>query len=393
MKKVFISFFIMTLTLTNLSFANISSVQAATTDNTIKVSLENIRDIIIENSLDIKIQHNNLQIKKEYYEDAKDAKNIKENSKSDAENKLKNLMNDLTATEDQVKKAEADVDAAKTAVDAADDTLSETKKSYKYAKTAYDQKVETEVYAAQKAYIDYLSDISNAKLEQDTVKYSESKEQRAKTKYESGFLSNKDYISLTHDSSDSINKLKKLRDTEALSRIKTCTILGINPEENITFNTDINADFQVISQINYEDDLKKMLSNNIDIKDKNDTIDNLKDEKDNYEDNDKKDIYDYEVENADNELKKLIDDTEIEFKGQYDTLINSYNSIKNSYNMIIQEQNEYNLMQAKYDYGFTSKTEVENSKSAFDKDNATFTNEKNQLYIEYLHYIQMKEGY
>jgi hypothetical protein len=59
---------------------------------------------------------------------------------------------------------------------------------------------------------------------------------------------------------------------------------------------------------------------------------------------------------------------------------------------MLQEQKEYNLMQAKFDYGFTSKTEVENSKSAFYKDNATFINEKNKLYIEYLHYIQMKEG-
>ena len=67
MKKTFISFLIMTLTLANISLVNISSVQAATTDdtstastsaattdNTIKVSLDNIRDIVIENNLDIK---------------------------------------------------------------------------------------------------------------------------------------------------------------------------------------------------------------------------------------------------------------------------------------------------------------------------------------------------
>ena len=71
----------MTVTLANISLVNISSVQAATTDNTIetsadgtiKVSLENIRDIMIENNLDIKIQHNALKIANEEYHDAKDA--------------------------------------------------------------------------------------------------------------------------------------------------------------------------------------------------------------------------------------------------------------------------------------------------------------------------------
>ena len=72
MKKVLISFFIMTLTL-----ANISSVQAATIDNTVDtenaetidddtlvISLENIREIVIDNNLTLKIADNNLKIAK-----------------------------------------------------------------------------------------------------------------------------------------------------------------------------------------------------------------------------------------------------------------------------------------------------------------------------------------
>ncbi|MFW2491786.1 TolC family protein [Clostridium chromiireducens] len=392
MKRVVISFFIMILILTNLSFANINSVQADTT-NTIKVSLENIKDIVIENSLEIKIQRNNMQIKKEYYNKAKDTKDKNENAKEDAENKLKNLRNDSTVTEEQIKYAEDTLDAAKKEVKNADDALTETKKAYKDAKIVYDQKVETEVHAAQKAYVNYLYDVSNTMLEEGTVKSFEQKEKLAKIKYESGFLSNKDYISITHDNSDSINKLKELKNVEELSRIKLCNMLGISQKENITFNKDINADFQVIPQINYKNDLKKMLSNNIEIENQNDEIDDLNDKEDDYEDNDQDDIYDYEVKNANIELKKLISDAETQFKEQYNTLINSYNSIKNNYNKILQEQKEYNIMQAKYDYGFVSKTELENSKLAFDKDNANFTNEKNQLYIEYLRYIQMREGY
>ncbi|GEP64800.1 hypothetical protein CBE01nite_25680 [Clostridium beijerinckii] len=393
MKKVFTNFFIMTLILTNLSFADINSVQAATTNKTIKVSLENIKDIIIENSSEIKIQHNNIQIKKEYYNNAKDIKDKNESAKDEAENKLKNLMGDSNATKEQIKYAEDALEAAKKEVKNDNDALVQARKAYKDAKTVYDQKVETEVDEAQKAYIDYLSNISNTTLEENAVKSSEEKEKLAKFKYESGFLSNKDYISVTQDNSDSINKLKELRDTEELSKIKLCNMLGISSKENITFSTDINSDFQAISQINYEDDLKKMLSNNIQIGNQNDEIDDLKDKEDDYEDNDQDDIYDYEVKNANIELKKLIGDSEIKFKEQYSTLINSYNAIKNSYSKILQEQKEYNIIEAKYDYGFVSKTELENSKSSFDKDNASFTNEKNKLYIEYLHYIQMREGY
>lgn len=393
MKKVFTNFFIMTLILTNLSFADINSVQAATTNKTIKVSLENIKDIIIENSSEIKIQHNNIQIKKEYYNNAKDIKDKNESAKDEAENKLKNLMGDSNATKEQIKYAEDALEAAKKEVKNDNDALVQARKAYKDAKTVYDQKVETEVDEAQKAYIDYLSNISNTTLEENAVKSSEEKEKLAKFKYESGFLSNKDYISVTQDNSDSINKLKELRDTEELSKIKLCNMLGISSKENITFSTDINSDFQGISQINYEDDLKKMLSNNIQIGNQNDEIDDLKDKEDDYEDNDQDDIYDYEVKNANIELKKLIGDSEIKFKEQYSTLINSYNAIKNSYSKILQEQKEYNIIEAKYDYGFVSKTELENSKSSFDKDNASFTNEKNKLYIEYLHYIQMREGY
>lgn len=393
MKKVLISFFIITLTLINLSCSNILSVQAVTTNNIIKISLENIKDIIIENNLEIKIQQNNIQIQKECFENAKDNKENKENDKEEAENKLKYLKNDSTATEEDIKNAEDVLDIAKKEFENVTDALSEAKKSYKDAKIVYDQKVETEVYLAQKAYINYLYDISNTILEEERVKSSEQKEKLAKVKYESGFLSKNDYISVTNDNLDSINKLKELRDTEEISRIKLCNMLGISQKENITFSTDMNADFQAISQINYENDFKKMLTNNINISNQNDVIDDLEDKENDYEDNDQEDIYDYQVENASIELKQLIDNSKIEFKEQYNILINSYSSMKNSYDKILQKQKEFSFLQTKYACGFISKAELENSKLLFDKDISDFTNEKNQLYIEYLHYIQMREGY
>ena len=110
----------------------------------------------------------------------------------------------------------------------------------------------------------------------------------------------------------SVNDSNTSKDKEELDRIKLCNTLGISPEEKITFNTDITEDFQVISKINYDDDLKQMLDNNIDIKDKNDEIDDLDDAED---DDTNDDIYDYNVDNAEMNLKQLINTAETDFKG------------------------------------------------------------------------------
>ncbi|HEX9025568.1 MAG TPA: TolC family protein [Clostridium sp.] len=389
MKKGFISFLIMTLMITSISLANISSVQAATTDNTvtttdntIKVSLENIRDIMIENNLDIKIQHDALEIVQEEYHDARDTyQNDSEPDQSNYTTKdaSGNTIPDTKAYETAVNKYNTEKSTYETKLDA-----------YKTAKTAYDKAVEAKVIAAQGAYINYLSNLSDAKLKDDAVKSNEKEEQVYKLQYESGFISKNKYTSLLQNNTTPVNELKQLKDSEELARIKLCNTLGISPEKNIIFNTDITQDFEVISKIDYNTDLEKMLENNIEIKDKNDEIDDLKDAEDDY---DNEDLYDYKVEKANNELKLLMNDTETSFKEQYNTLMNSYNSIKSSYDNINQEKNTYSIMQTKYDYGFVSQKEVNDEKLTLDTNESALQAKKNTLYVNYLNYLQTKEGY
>lgn len=377
MKKAFISFLIMTLIASSISLLKASTAYAdSSVDSEIKVSLENIRDIMVENNLDLKILDNKLKIAKENYDDAKDAKEEADDFTLNEDNSNADDLTDL-----------------KKVLDKAESELSTAKESLKTARTNYDQGVEDKVYAAQEAFINYLSSLSDKKLKDDTVKLDERDAQVAKIKYESGYISKNEYISLTQGNTDSINELTKLKDKEELARIKLCNTLGISSQENVIFNTDITKDFQVISTINYNEDLKVMLENNLDIQLKNDEIDDLEDEEDNYDDNDQEDIYEYKVENSEYELKQLINNTVTSFKDQYNTLMNSYNSVKSSYDKIIQEQKEYQIKQTKYDYGFASINEVDAAKLTFDKDNATFTANKNKLYLNYLRYIQMKEGY
>lgn len=382
MKKAVISFLIMTLMASSVSLLKISTVYADSAESsTVKVSLENIRDIMVENNLDLKILDNKLKIAKENYDDDKSTYNS-------TTKPTKEEYTDSTGVYDSV--------GYKNALDlynTAQSNYETSKDNYKTARIKYEQGLEDKVYNAQEAFINYLSSSSDEKLKDDTVKSNERNVQIAKIKYESGYISKNQYISLIQSNTDSTNELEKLNDAEELARVKLCNTLGFSSEENIVFNTDITEDFQVISKINYDDDLKVMLDNNIDMKLKNDEIDDLEDQEDDYDDKDQEDIYKYNVENAESELKQLMNNTETSFKEQYNTLMNSYNSVKSSYDKIIQEQKEYQITQTKYDYGFASKNEVDDEKLTFDKDNATFTANKNKLYLNYLRYIQMKEGY
>lgn len=390
MKKTFISFLIMTLlTSSSISLFNISSAYAdtssdntteASSDNsTVKVSLENIRDIMTENNSDIKILDNKLKIAKETYDDDK------------ANLKTKPTKEEYTDSTTGVYNSTGYDNALKLYNDA-ETAYENAKTALKSARDSYDKGVENQVYAAQQAYITYLYDLSKKTVSEDTKKQNEKKEQIYKLQYESGFISKNKYTSLLQGNT-STNDLSSADNTADLDRIKLCNALGIGTEEKVTFNTDITTDFQVISKINYEDDLAKMLDNNLDIKMKNDDISDLEDEEDTYDANDQSDIYDYKLENVNMELQKLINDTKANFKTSYNDLMTSYNSVKSSYDVINQEQLEYKITQTKYDYGFISQNDLDAAKLTLDKDNAEFINKRNQCYLKYLKYIEMKEGY
>ncbi|NSB15676.1 TolC family protein [Clostridium beijerinckii] len=411
MRRIFISFLIGTLVASSsISMINIPSAYADTTDNstinevsdsgTIKVSLENIRDIITENNLDIKIKQNNLKIAQEEYHDAlddydsaksaydaySDKEDIESNYES-AKNAYENSPDDATlkAAYDTAKSAYD----AKNAYDNADTTLTTKRDAFKTARDDYNKEIEDQVYAAQQAYITYLSDLPNEKIKEDTVNINTKKEQIYKLQYDSGFISKNKYTELLQGNT-SVDDLDSSKNTADLDKLKLFNLLGISSGSKVTFENDIDKNFDVISKINYEDDLSKMLENNIDIKLQNDEIDDLDDAEDDY---DNKDIYDNKVEEANNKLKSLMNSTETSFKKQYNDLMTSYNSIKSSYDVINQKQKEYEIEQTKYDYGFVSKNDVDAAKLTLDNDNADFINKRNQCYLSYLKYIEMKEGY
>lgn len=387
MKKKLIGFLIMTLIVSNIALLNTYTVKAETIDSTTaiekktKVSLENIREIMTENNLDIKKLDNNLKIAKESYKEAKEAREDRP-SKPDATDN-DNYEADLEAYNKEL----ADYKAAEAAYEKA-------KENIKTARENYDKGVESKVLTAQQDYINYLGTLAEKQLQVNTAKSTERDAKLLKIKYESGFISNKEYVNSKITTAESNNTLEKSINDETLQKTKLCNELGVSADE-IMIDTDINEDFMVIAKINYEDDLETMLSNNKSIQAASDNIDDL-DESDDETDDDSDytdEIDDYDVDNAKIDFEKSKIDAEEKFKTQYNTLMSSYNSTKSSYDKIIQKQKEYQTNQIKYDYGFASKNDTDDAKVTFEKDSNDFIKKRNQCYLDYLKYIQMKEGY
>jgi hypothetical protein len=377
----------MTLVVSNIAFLNTSSVHAetidstTTTNNKIKVSLENIRDIMTDNNLDIKMLDNKLKIARETYKEAKDAIEDKPSKPNSTDND--NYEADLAAYTKEL----ASYNAAEAAYEKAKDNI-------KTARDNYEKGVESKVITAEQDYINYLGTLSEKQLQMDTAKSTERDAKILKIKYDSGFISNKEYVNSTITNTESNDALKKAINDEALQRTKLCNELGVSADE-IIIDTDINEDFMEISKINYEDDLETMLNNNKSIQAASDNIDNLDEADDESSDNsDYTDtINDYNMDNAKIELKQSKIDAGEKFKAQYNTLMSSYNSTKSSYDKIIEKQKEYKTNQIKYDYGFASKNDTDDAKVTFEKDSNDFIKKRNQCYLDYLKYIQMKEGY
>ena len=398
MKKVFISFFIMTLALTNLSFANISSVQATTTDNTIKVSLENIRDIILENNPQAKIYENIRDNEKLSYDDAKDTKKSKESEYNNAKSEYNTAQ--AKYNEDPVnnaKPSETTVTDAETVLEDAKTTLNAAKYALRTANNTYNEKLQSLVETAQNDYISYVSnDLHSKDYNAANVKLLKKKADIAKIQYDSVFLSKDDYTTAQLNYTTALNYSNKTNDAEENDKVKLLYDLGLSSEENVIFDTNLEQDIKDVSTINYDNDLKQMLNNNLTLQNDNIEIEQASDDKDNESDSNTDNqniIIDNNLESAKSQLVLDKNKAEKDFKTKYDALINSYVTMKNSYDNLIQKINEYNIMQREYDYGFASQESVDQANVSSLEESKSYQSDKSTFYAAYFSYIQAKEGY
>ena len=373
--------------ITSLLILNTVPVFASSDSGQTAISLENIKEVMLDNSIEMKIAENNYKQTLQKYEDIKDAVDDLEDEISslkapsdtgsdtyDSEyesynTKLSNLKSQLSSKEDE-------------------------EESYKYtvksAKINYRTTVENKVYSAKKEYVAYLSAVSDLQLMEDQLKSDQKDLELYKKKYEYWFISKKEYDSYSITNTTSNNDYESKKKDVELARNNLCFTLGLDINSDVVFDTNIEDTFNDVLDINYDEDLQEMLSNNYDIKLQEIEIDKLDDSEDSY---DSDEVYDYDVDNADLNLESTKTNAELEFKEQYNTLISSYNKLKTTYDELNQSQIDYNLMKQKNLSGFASDKELSDKKLELDNKTSSFVSDKNNFLLTYLNYLQMKEGY
>jgi hypothetical protein len=386
-------------TTTDMSNTDNSSSNSANADNAIKISLANIKDIILENNLSAKMLDNTRDNAKLDYDNAKNTKDSKESAYNTAKNEEAAYEKDPVknpAPSVSVSSAEGDLNDAKDALDSARYDL-------RTANIKYEQNLESLIKQAQTDYISYiLSDLPSKDYNTANVQALKNASDAAKIQYDMGFLSKNDYTTAQLNYTKALNASNTSNDAEENDKAKLLYDLGLSSGENVVFDTNLEQDLKNVSTINYDNDLTQMFNNSLTLQTDNINIEEASDNKDNYEDDndDDSDNYDNDDEQYDNKLKtaqlQLVLDknnAEKDFKTKYDALMNSYATMKSSSDSLDQQKNNYNAAQVQLDYGFVSQQDVDEANVKSLQESQSFQSDKSKFYQDYLSYIEAKEGY
>ena len=367
-------------------FMNQTSVQATTKEN-IQLSMENIEEIITEYSPDLKIMKNNLKRDKEKYKDILDEIDDKESEVSSLENQIKCEEQTTPLEVKEENKSDDlknDLKSAKKELDSLKDEKQAAKHNLKVSNIRYEKDLQGLIESAQRQYIQYVDTLLKKELKQYETNFKNKQVEINNIKYGNGFISKKEYEKNLDDITDFNNELKEIEVKEKSELKDLLFSLGVPSNIDIKVDTNIKVDLDKISKINFEEDLDDMLLNNIDLK--------IKD-MENHKVKDDSDISDYEIKNNKISLRQEEEKVKIEFQKKYNNLILSSNLLKARNDKLNKSQNDALIMQTKYNYGFVPKKQVDELEVGLNNKNQDFISQVNNLYMDYLSYIKMKDGY
>ncbi|MBN1049494.1 TolC family protein [Clostridium botulinum] len=367
-------------------FMNQISVQAATREN-IQLSMENIEEIITEYSPDLKIMKNNLKRDKEKYKDILDEVDNKESEVRSLENQIKCEEQTTPLEVKEENKSDDlknDLKSAKKELDSLKDEKQAAKHNLKVSNIRYEKDLQGLIESAQRQYIQYVDTLLKKELKQYETNFKNKQVEINNIKYGNGFISKKEYEKNLDDITDFNNELKEIEVKEKSELKDLLFSLGVPSNTDIKVDTNIKVDLDKISKINFEEDLDDMLLNNIDLKIKDIENDKVKDDSD---------ISDYEIKNNKISLRQEEEKVKIEFQKRYNNLILSRNLLKASDDKLNKSQDDALIMQTKYNYGFVSKKQVDELEVGLNNKNQDFISQVNNLYMDYLSYMKMKDGY
>ncbi|AOR24179.1 viral A-type inclusion protein [Clostridium taeniosporum] len=388
-------------------FINQTSVQAATKD-TIKLSMSNIEDIIIEYSPEYKMIKNNLKADEQRYEDKEDEIDDTEDDIRKLENEIKlqeeskpldnkeqpeskdsKEKNNESKSNDHLKKDKDKLKKKKDELDSLKYEKKELRHELQISRIKYEKELKVLVESTQKQYVQYVDTLLKKDLKQAESKIKNKQIEINNLKYGNGFISKKEYEKNIDDITDFNNELNELEIKEKNQLEDLLFSLGIKDKNNIKFDVNIGFDIDKISKINFREDLDEMLLNNIDLKIKDIENDKAEDQSD----RDDTKISDYEIKNNKISLKQEEEKIKMEFQKKYNNLIFSTDLVKAHNDKLSRTENDSLIMQTKYDYGFASKKQLEQLDVDLNNKNQDFISQVNNLYMDYLSYMKMKDGY
>ena len=334
----------------------------------VKISMDSIREIVINNNDQLKISKNNYKSKKEYYDEIDD-------EIDDIKKKINTIKDDETKTTD-LENYKSKLSSLNDIMDGKDDEL-------KKLKLQYEDQVESLVFSAQQEYINYLKYSSDYELRKEELDYNEKINSVQQIKYDMGYISknalNKNLVDVGDIRIECFNKKtnKEMRERE-LRRI-----LGIN-DEKIIINEDVNYDLKKIEEIKVYNDLSGLINNSNTVKIKKMELNKIEDD-----DNANK----YDEDNAEIELELSRKDVETTFKQKYYNLINSHNEMRNQINKLTNAENSFNVSRVKFQNGYMSSKDYKNEQINLLKAKKEYIDKKSDLYIDYLSYLKITEGF
>ncbi len=384
MKRKIIGFLIAALIACNI----IPAFAAEDENNSMVVSFSTIKEIMLDNSIQLKIAENNYKKTKQNYEKLQD-------EIDDLEDELSSLSKPTDTEAEDYEERLASYKSSYNSISSSLESKEHEEEVYeeytlKNARITYQTTVQSKVYEAQKAYINYLNKLDILKLNENEAEADSKDVNISKEKYNYGFISKSEYENTIIEKNGNWDNydLYKRESDEALQNLYY--LLGVSEDDNVIIETNVEDLFNELESINYAQDVNEMLSNNYAIKSKKLEIDKMDLEIDYAEDDDE---YEYDEDNAELNLQGQVIQAELDFRSAYNTLMTSYNSFKTSYDKVNKSRKTYEVEKEQNILGFVSDNTLAKDRRELENSLASLSNSRNNVYLNYINYLQMKEGY
>lgn len=288
---------------------------------------------------------------------------------------LKTYLNDLKIMREKKEDAENENPSVEDAADY----------QYDLAKKEYGQKVQSAVLNAKQAYLACCADsdrLNEAQAAADSVQKSLNDALRALSP---GYVSQKEVDSLWLQADQAKSTLARLNDQLAQKKAALRVLLGL-PNDVPMIVRPLSAgdvDFSDIPSINYGEDVIEMWKNSAKIKVAKLTYEYTED------------YYwtEYELDNADIALQQARASEKAAFQKLYDSLNASYTAYQQGLAGVRQKENELALEQKALSLGYSSQKSVDGKTRELKSLQTTLADSRNTLFVSYLSYINMKNGY